>query len=33
MNWKENAFINPTTLSSSAENKKYKRVVGNKIFT
>jgi len=32
VNWKENAFINPTSLASSAENKKYKRVVGNRIF-
>ena len=34
VNWKENAFITPSTTSSSsaAENKKYKRVVGNRIF-
>ena len=30
VNWKENAFITPST--SAAENKKYKRVVGNRIF-
>ena len=34
VNWKDNAFITPSTTSSSsaAENKKYKRVVGNRIF-